>query len=132
MTTPTGTIGLSDVNVELGRAYNTPINLNESAVRSLAGVPSGSISMENLRGKTYVQFWYSGHAYGQDSATAYVYCNVSAAWYVDGVYHSTDTSVALGVSTSWNQVSRTWQVYGVANGVTSQTFTVYAEASGYS
>lgn len=54
MTTPTGTISLSDVNVELGRSSTASINMNESAVRTLAGVGgSGTIiSMNDLRGKS--------------------------------------------------------------------------------
>lgn len=55
MTTPTGTIKLSDVNVELGRASSTTINLNETLVRQLAEKPTAqsTISMNDLRGKTY-------------------------------------------------------------------------------
>ena len=53
MTLPTGTISMSQVNVELQLSATTPISLNQASVRSLAGVPSGTISMNNLRGKTY-------------------------------------------------------------------------------
>lgn len=52
MTTPTGTISLSDVNTELGFSATALISMNDAAVRTLAGVPSGAISMDNLRGKT--------------------------------------------------------------------------------
>lgn len=54
MTTPTGFIQASDVNVELGRAWNAPFNLNDAAVRSLAGKPSGAISFADLRGKSNI------------------------------------------------------------------------------
>jgi len=40
------------VNVELGRSGTATINMNDSAVRSLAGVPSGAISMNNFYGKS--------------------------------------------------------------------------------
>jgi len=40
------------VNVELGRSGTATINMNESAVRTLAGVPSGAISMNNFYGKS--------------------------------------------------------------------------------
>ena len=52
MTTPTGTIHMSDVSVELGRPWNQANNLNDPAVRSLAGVPGGAISFNSLRGKS--------------------------------------------------------------------------------
>lgn len=54
MTTPSGQIGLSDVNVELGFPSTTSINMNQSNVRTLAGVGgSGTvISMNDLRGKS--------------------------------------------------------------------------------
>lgn len=52
MTTPTGTISLNDVNVELNKSGTTLITLNDTDVRTLAGVASGAISMDNLRGKT--------------------------------------------------------------------------------
>lgn len=47
-----GQISLSQVAVELGRASNATTSLGESAVRSLAGVPSGAISLDNLHGKS--------------------------------------------------------------------------------
>ena len=40
------------VNIELGRGATTTINMNETAVRTLAGVPSGAISMNNFYGKS--------------------------------------------------------------------------------
>lgn len=40
------------VNIELGRSATATINLNEAAVRTLAGVPSGAISLSNFYGKS--------------------------------------------------------------------------------
>jgi len=48
----TGSISMSQVNVELGRSSTNKISLGESAVRSLAGRSSGSISLSHLRGKS--------------------------------------------------------------------------------
>lgn len=47
-----GAISLSQVNTELGLSSTAQISLNDSAVRGLAGVASGTISMSNLYGKT--------------------------------------------------------------------------------
>ena len=52
MATPSGTIGLSDVNAELGFSPTALIGMNDAAVRTLAGVPSGVISMQNLQNKS--------------------------------------------------------------------------------
>jgi len=52
MATPSSTIALSDVNTELARTTNSVISLNDTTVRTLAGVASGTISMSDLRGKT--------------------------------------------------------------------------------
>lgn len=52
MTLPVGTISLSDVNTELGYSSTALVSLNDSAVRSLANVPSGAISMSDLQGKS--------------------------------------------------------------------------------
>lgn len=53
MTLPaSGAISLAQVAVELGRASNAAITLNETAVRTLAGKPSGAISLSDLYGKS--------------------------------------------------------------------------------
>lgn len=52
MPLPTGQISMSEVNVELNFPANRQISLNDAAVRSLAAVPSGAISMQNLQGKS--------------------------------------------------------------------------------
>lgn len=52
MTTPTGTISASDINFELGFSNTATMSLNDAAVRALAAVPSGTISYNDLRGKS--------------------------------------------------------------------------------
>lgn len=53
MTLPaSGPISLNQVNVELGLAGTTSINMNQASVRTLFGVPSGAISMSDGYGKS--------------------------------------------------------------------------------
>lgn len=56
MPLPTGTIAMSQVNVELSNASTALISLNDGPVRTLAQVPSGTISMDNLRGKSAANY----------------------------------------------------------------------------
>lgn len=52
MALPTGTISMSQVNTELGNPTTSTISLNDTDVRALAEVPSGTISMSDLQGKS--------------------------------------------------------------------------------
>jgi len=52
MTLPTSPISLSEVNVELLQSATALISLNDTNVRTLAGVASGQIGMSDLQGKT--------------------------------------------------------------------------------
>jgi hypothetical protein len=45
----------SEVNIELGRAWNQGFNLNDTAVRNLNGAPSGIIYFSNFYGKSNIQ-----------------------------------------------------------------------------
>lgn len=75
MTTPTGTIGLSDVNAELDYSPTALISMNDSAVRTLAEVGGAGtvISMNNLRGKSNrvaLAVTLSSNTYNYDVYTA--------------------------------------------------------------
>ena len=47
-----GVISFRDINVELGKAANSPISLNDTDVRSLAGKSTGIISIRDFHGKS--------------------------------------------------------------------------------
>ena len=55
MTLPSSgaTISLSNVSVELGRSSIATTSLGETAVRTLAGIASGTISLNSLYGKSF-------------------------------------------------------------------------------
>jgi len=77
MTLPSGTISLSQVNTELTLSATALISLNDAAVRSLAGVASGAISMSDLQGKTYnFTFSISANAANVNLRTA----AIAAGW----------------------------------------------------
>lgn len=53
MTLPaSGPISFNAINVELGVAGTTNANINQASYRTLAGVPSGTISLSNFYGKS--------------------------------------------------------------------------------
>lgn len=53
MTLPaSGSLSMSQVNTELGNPSTAQLNLNNSSVRTLAGISSGAIAYSNLRGKS--------------------------------------------------------------------------------
>ena len=75
MTTPSGTIGLSDVNAELDYSPTALISMNDTAVRGLAEVGGAGtvISMNNLRGKSNrvaLALTISSNAYNYNVYTA--------------------------------------------------------------
>jgi hypothetical protein len=124
MTTPTGTISLSDVNVELGRSSTASINMNESAVRTLAGVGgSGTIiSMNDLRGKSNLGATLNNYNAGAYNVQLYresivgsgaTYARVGITLYSDGTarYFYEDYYTA-----TTNFTSFTWKTGGGSAG----------------
>ena len=49
-----GSLSMSQVNTEIGRSSSANISLGETNVRALARVSSGTISMQDLRGKAFL------------------------------------------------------------------------------
>lgn len=86
MTLPTGTISMSQVNTELGRSATATISLGESAVRTLAGVASGAISMNDLRGKSAATISLTNQTISDlsFSGAAYAYYYLTAGGLVQG------------------------------------------------
>lgn len=73
-----GPLSASQINVELGRAVGAAFSMNDAAVRSLAGKPSGPISFSDLLGKSARTYVYDANlAVGASTsiagATGYFY-----------------------------------------------------------
>ena len=131
MTLPgSGAISLGQVNTELGRASNQAISMNDSAVRSLAGVASGAISMSSLWGKSNVSWSMAGgnySDYGQPTAYWSVTCNQDCVWTwsVQGVgtvspsSGATSRSLSFSVNSPNNYGTRetTLAITGISNGI---------------
>lgn len=114
---------MSQVNTELGRSATATISLGESAVRTLAGVPSGAISMSNLWGKSNLS--WSPYAGGTSAgapqsvfienffapATISITCSQTATWTytVSGLGGTFSSSPASGGSSTTFSASLTGQ-----------------------
>jgi hypothetical protein len=74
MTLPaSGAISFNAINVELGVAGTTSASLNQASYRTLAGVPSGAITMSNFYSKSYrvaLSSTFSANASNQTVALA--------------------------------------------------------------
>ena len=131
---------MSQVNTELGRTSTATISLGETAVRTLAGVASGAISMDNLRGKSNapaVSFSPDGGTSaetavplsdliaGGGTASITINCSESAVWnYTRSGSFGTPTT---GTNTA---TSRSFTLTNTTTTIRSTTWTVNATASG--
>lgn len=104
-----GTIAISQISVELGRASTATTSLGETASRNLAGVPSGAISMSNFYGKSNTfTFTISSNqdranlrslavAAGWNQSSAVIATLAGGVW----IYSATTATAALTIDGSW-------------------------------
>lgn len=148
MTLPaTGMISLNQVNVELGKAGTTPITMNDSAVRTLARVPSGGYGMASLRGKSAgpvathsvtsaVRDYGFGNTYGCiiDNAQGSISPATFKGMTIKSLYWGWDFmlrayTLAFGVAP--NTLAQSWLTSLTINGVTySASSAIYGAAAG--
>jgi hypothetical protein len=84
MTLPSsGPMSAAMINVELGRASNAAFDINGTAERTLAGIPSGTIKMSDFYGKSSAgiisppdRTWSKDYMYGGGTAAALTWLNV--------------------------------------------------------
>ena len=123
----TGTSGglNQSVNVELGRSGTATINMNESGVRSLAGVPSGQISMNNFYGKSNAFSFtatISSNTQNYNLLTA-----MQAAGYVNGSAYTVNLTINSGVYVWSNSTS----LAGFDTGAITGTGTINLTNNGF-
>lgn len=111
MTLPTsGPIAFSDINIELGLAGTTSANINQASYRTLAGIPSGAISLASFYGKSNLfVYTINGNASNVDLRAAAVAAGWNQAAKLQvvingGIISSTSTSAyALTIAGSFPQ-----------------------------
>lgn len=138
MALPAGTISMSQVNTELGLSATAQISLNQAAVRTLAGVASGTISMNDLRGKSAVTFTPDGGTTANApvqlsdqqtfSASVSIQCSAQAVWTWSKTGHilasasiasgQTNAIITFYLETETQYRTAVFNVTGVAGGVT--------------
>jgi hypothetical protein len=127
MTLPaSGSLSLSQVNTELGRNASASINLNDSQVRSLAGVGgSGTqISMSSLIGKSseFIVNMYGG---GGNSNLRNIAIN--AGWNQSSRLIVNNYGLIAGTSTAWALLIQ----YGYPNGLVFNNYSHIIGSGGY-
>jgi len=127
MTLPTsGAITASMINVELGRAANAAFSLNDTAVRALAGKPTGGISFNDFYGKS---------SYTREPATGEYYGGLMY-WEVKGAFcyiYWNGLMVEVFLAATVELVRNGWRYHrgaykGVVNG--SKMYGVWRETAG--
>tara|TARA_B110000858_G_scaffold183542_1_gene223954 strand:- start:597 stop:1187 length:591 start_codon:yes stop_codon:yes gene_type:complete len=123
-----GTTATRSINLELGLSATTSSNMNSAALRGLAGVSSGAISLSNFYGKSNVIILQS-LSIQNGTYTAYqgAYPQIAS----DAFWGILTPPVAIGWVSSVNNYSIAalfWELYP-ANGYTQLQFTLGPNAS---
>jgi len=125
MTLPaSGPISFNAINVELGVSGTTTANINQATYRTLAAVPSGTISLSNFYGKTNRAT--ISHTF--TSSTADASLNLSSiSGYIAGVSDITVTinsGVYLYCNTSRTATAPTTPGLNITGGTSGDTLTI--------
>jgi len=126
MTLPAGQISFGQVNTELSLSATAQISLNDTAVRSLAGVPSGQIAMSNLQGKSSVTV--PGQPTGVSAtATSPTTANL---YFTPGSTGGATVTYTVGGGGSGSSLSSPIAVTGLSAGTTYNLFVTPSNSAG--
>lgn len=139
-----GTISISQVSVELSRAANFSTSLGETAVRNLAGVASGAISLSNLWGKSAFSATWTGSSQVNLSGTLYGFSVSGGLWRItdgpntggwittnsNGTFTGDSTFVWFSNNYGYNTSGSSVRVFGGANYGAWLTFSIATGWSG--
>jgi hypothetical protein len=96
------------INLELGRAYNAQSSLGESALRALAGVPSGAIRLgADFYGKANFNVAYSG-GFGNNYFVEFVFFAGGSPAGIGIRWNSNGTMDQFSYSTGYTNLGETW------------------------
>lgn len=105
---------MSDVNTELGRSSTASISLGETAVRTLAGIASGAISMNDLRGKS------NAATYTPSGGTS---GSPTAVFQTGGPNSSTTITASRAVTWTYTRTSGSFGSANVTSGSSASSIT---------
>ena len=131
-----GAISFANINTEMGRTSTQSISINETAVRKLAAIPSGAISLSNFYGKarlvlvneTYAAV-YNGSASGSGISVTSTFASVrivQAIVQIWGLAYGDGSSIVLYGS---NNGGSSWFTMGSHSTDRDYTMTVNYDAT---
>jgi hypothetical protein len=119
-----GTTATRSINLELSRAAGATSSLGEAALRTLAGVASGAISISNFYGKSNIAIAQSLQAYcaSTDGTVAFAFNSNGSMYYYQAYGGSTDWATPNTAGIGPNYWVKITYLSGVAlSGMTSGT-----------
>lgn len=124
-----GTIAFSNINTELQRGSTNTLSLNDSQARTLAGVPSGAISLSNFYGKVWLTAddavtWFVNN---REASHNWVHGGSGDTRYVNNPYDRYTSSTAWTYTPSFSGVTSRWTtivLIALESGVSSLNYSI--------
>jgi hypothetical protein len=112
-----GTISMSNLNTEMGYSATAQVSLNDPVMRTLAGVPSGAISLSDFYGKT------SGFTYNVTISANTTNYNMKAAAITAGWNQTVKLTMSVTINAGVYVYSTSTGTYAFDTGSTFPTGT---------